>query len=264
MSCSTATGRSSSTAGTSARSTGSSSSTGAIEAIAALNEAGIPVAVVTNQAGVARGYYGIEDVAPVHKHMIAELARQGAHVDLWLFCPYHPDGVVEGFARSSADRKPAPGMALAAARALDLDLTRRGSSATAPATSGWPGRSARDRSTSGRPTPGADVPSFPDLAAAVESHPRRTTRRETGGAGGRRSPDRFVPVGDLFGGAYSASSPAPSRTIDLAQLAGAADLLVRRLRRATPRSSPAATAGRPPSPTTCSATTSRACATART
>jgi hypothetical protein len=62
-------------------------------------------------------------VQQVHKHMIAELARKGAHVDLWLFCPYHPDGIVEAFARASADRKPAPGMALAAAQALDLDLS---------------------------------------------------------------------------------------------------------------------------------------------
>ena len=81
------------------------------------------MAVVTNQAGVARGYYGIEDVHQVHKHMIEEMARHGAHVDLWLFCPYHPDGIVESFARASADRKPGPGMALAAAEALGLDLT---------------------------------------------------------------------------------------------------------------------------------------------
>jgi D-sedoheptulose 7-phosphate isomerase/D-glycero-D-manno-heptose 1,7-bisphosphate phosphatase len=93
---------------------------GSIDAIATLNAAGIPVAVVTNQAGVARGLYGIEDVQQVHKHMIAELARHGAHVDLWLFCPYHPDGSVEAFARSSADRKPGPGMALAAASFPDL------------------------------------------------------------------------------------------------------------------------------------------------
>src|SRR5215208_4853301 len=96
---------------------------GAIEAVAALNRAGIPVAVVTNQSGVARGYYGVEDVEIVHKHITAELARGGAHVDLWLFCPYHPDGPVTAFARASSDRKPAPGMALAAAQALDLDLS---------------------------------------------------------------------------------------------------------------------------------------------
>jgi D-sedoheptulose 7-phosphate isomerase/D-glycero-D-manno-heptose 1,7-bisphosphate phosphatase len=95
---------------------------GACEAISALNAAGIPVAVVTNQAGVARGLYDIEDVHAVHSYIAGELARRGAHVDMWLFCPYHPDGVVEAFARPSDHRKPAPGMALAAAQALDLDL----------------------------------------------------------------------------------------------------------------------------------------------
>lgn len=96
---------------------------GAIAAIARLNAAGVPVAVVTNQAGVARGFYELEDVQLVHKHMAAELAAHGAHVDLWLFCPYHPEGTVPAFARTSADRKPGPGMALAAADALGLDLT---------------------------------------------------------------------------------------------------------------------------------------------
>ena len=97
---------------------------GAAEAIAALNEAAIPVAVATNQAGVARGYYGIEDVQAVHSHLDDLLAAFGARVDAWIFCPYHPDGVVEEYARWSSDRKPAPGMALAAADRLDLDLSR--------------------------------------------------------------------------------------------------------------------------------------------
>src|SRR3954452_23974125 len=96
---------------------------GAIEAIARLNAAGIPVAVVSNQAGVARGMYELADVDLVHKHMSTEMALLGAHVDGWFFCPYHPDGIVAPFARASQDRKPAPGMALAAAAALDLDLS---------------------------------------------------------------------------------------------------------------------------------------------
>ena len=96
---------------------------GAVEAIAKLNAANVPVAVVSNQAGVARGFYELEDVALVHKHMAAEMARLGAHVDAWFFCPYHPDGTVPAFARTSADRKPGPGMALAAADALDIDLS---------------------------------------------------------------------------------------------------------------------------------------------
>ena len=96
---------------------------GAPEAIARFNRAGIPVAVVTNQAGVARGLYGIDDVARVHQHIAAHLAEHGAHVDLFLYCPYHPAGVVEAFARASEDRKPRPGMAKAAEAALNLDLT---------------------------------------------------------------------------------------------------------------------------------------------
>jgi len=96
---------------------------GAPGAIASFNRAGIPVAVVTNQAGVARGMYGIDDVTQVHKYIAGCLAEHGAHIDLFLFSPYHPAGVVEAFARTSEDRKPKPGMARAAATALSLDLT---------------------------------------------------------------------------------------------------------------------------------------------
>jgi D-sedoheptulose 7-phosphate isomerase/D-glycero-D-manno-heptose 1,7-bisphosphate phosphatase len=140
---------------------------GSIEAIARLNAAGIPVAVVTNQAGVARGYYEVEDVHAVHSYISGELAKHGAHVDLWLFCPYHPDGEVAAFARASNDRKPSPGMALSAAEALDLDLS----------TSWVVGDSAVDvdlgRAIGARPIlvgagwDGRDVESVPDLAAAV-------------------------------------------------------------------------------------------------
>ena len=95
---------------------------GAADAIAAFNRAAIPVAVVTNQSGVARGLYGPEDVAVVHRHIAARIAERGAHIDMFLYCPYHPDGIVEAFARGSDDRKPGPGMARAAAAALNLDL----------------------------------------------------------------------------------------------------------------------------------------------
>ena len=96
---------------------------GAPEAVARFNRAGLPVAVVTNQAGVARGMYGIDDVVQVHRYIADRLAEHGAHVDLFLFSPYHPAGVIEAFARTSEDRKPRPGMAKAAAVALDLDLS---------------------------------------------------------------------------------------------------------------------------------------------
>ena len=63
---------------------------GAPEAIASFNRAGIPVAVVTNQAGVARGMYGIEDVARVHQYIAERLAEHGANIDLFLFSPVSP------------------------------------------------------------------------------------------------------------------------------------------------------------------------------
>lgn len=96
---------------------------GAPEAIASFNETGVPVAVVTNQSGVARGYYDIDDVEAVHEYIAKRLAEYGAHVDLFVYCPYHPAGVVSAFRRTSEDRKPRPGMAVAAATALGLDLT---------------------------------------------------------------------------------------------------------------------------------------------
>ena len=78
---------------------------------------------MTNQSGVARGLYRLEDVAIVHRHITDRLAERGAHIDLFVYCPYHPAGVVDAFARTSEDRKPGPGMAKAAAAALNLDLT---------------------------------------------------------------------------------------------------------------------------------------------
>ena len=95
---------------------------GAAEAIASFNRSGIPVAMVTNQAGVARGFYGLDDVALVHEHIARYLAERGARIDLYLYCPYHPAGIVEAFARTSEDRKPRPGMAKAAETALNLNL----------------------------------------------------------------------------------------------------------------------------------------------
>ncbi len=96
---------------------------GAAAAIALFNRAAVPVVVVTNQSGVARGLYGLSEVEAVHAYIARHLRRHGAHIDMFLYCPYHPSGVIEAFARTSDDRKPRPGMAHAAAAALNLDLT---------------------------------------------------------------------------------------------------------------------------------------------
>ena len=141
---------------------------GAPEAIARFNRAGIPVAVVTNQAGVARGMYGIDDVVQVHRYVADYLAEHGAHVDLFLFSPYHPAGVVEAFARTSEDRKPRPGMAKAAASALGLDLTASWVVGDRPEDLGLAeaiGASAIYLGPDSRPRPG--VWPFPSLVAAA-------------------------------------------------------------------------------------------------
>jgi D-glycero-D-manno-heptose 1,7-bisphosphate phosphatase len=67
---------------------------------------------VTNQAGVARGYYGEEDVVRLHAWMNVELARQGAHVDGFEYCPHHPDGLEGPYRRACRRRKPESGMIL--------------------------------------------------------------------------------------------------------------------------------------------------------
>lgn len=141
---------------------------GAAEAIATFNRAGIPVVVVTNQAGVARGLYGIDDVARVHRYITAHLAGHGAHIDLFLYCPYHPAGVVEAFARTSEDRKPRPGMAKAAEVALNLDLSASWVVGDRPEDIGLAeavGASAIYVGTDECQRPG--VWSFPSLAAAA-------------------------------------------------------------------------------------------------
>ncbi|MDF0497939.1 HAD-IIIA family hydrolase [Bradyrhizobium yuanmingense] len=83
---------------------------GAREAIKLCNDLGYYAFVVTNQSGVARGYYGIEDVHRLHDWMSAELAGVGAHIDDYQFCPYHEEGTIEAFRGASDRRKPAPGM----------------------------------------------------------------------------------------------------------------------------------------------------------
>lgn len=84
---------------------------GAIEAIRLANEAGAFVFVVTNQSGIARGFYGEEDMHAFHAHMRAELAKCGGRIDAFYHCPYHRDGTVKHLAVADhPDRKPAPGM----------------------------------------------------------------------------------------------------------------------------------------------------------
>lgn len=83
---------------------------GAREAIKAVNDRGWYAFVVTNQAGVARGYYEEPDIEALHAWMQAELARIGAHIDRFEYCPFHPEATVARYRRVSDRRKPGPGM----------------------------------------------------------------------------------------------------------------------------------------------------------
>ena len=88
----------------------------AINGIRALNEADYLVLVVSNQSGVARGLFTMNDVDRFHEHMRCELAAQGARIDAFYYCPYHRDGVIAQFAIDHEDRKPGAGMLLRAMR----------------------------------------------------------------------------------------------------------------------------------------------------
>jgi D-glycero-D-manno-heptose 1,7-bisphosphate phosphatase len=97
---------------------------GAAEAVRALNDEGFVVVLVSNQSGVARGRFDVAALDAVERRIRALLAEGGARLDDVRWCPHLAGGVVEAFAIACGCRKPEPGMLLAAAAELDLDLAR--------------------------------------------------------------------------------------------------------------------------------------------
>ena len=94
---------------------------GAREALAHLYNLSYKIFVVTNQSGVARGYYTVEDMNKLHAHMAAELEKAGAKVEKFYYCPHHKEGKVAEYAIDCDCRKPKPGMLLRAFAENDLD-----------------------------------------------------------------------------------------------------------------------------------------------
>lgn len=94
------------------------------EAVKYANDAGYYVFVVTNQAGVARGFYEERDVIAFHEAMQSQLYQLGAHVDAFEWCPFHIDGTVEAYRQDSRRRKPSPGMIEDLVAVWPVDMSR--------------------------------------------------------------------------------------------------------------------------------------------
>lgn len=92
---------------------------GAIEAIRKFRDHGFKVIVITNQAGIARGYYGEDDVRKLHEAVNAMLAREAAQIDAFYYCPHHPE-----FGGPCECRKPSPALIRQACAEWNIDPSR--------------------------------------------------------------------------------------------------------------------------------------------
>ncbi len=97
---------------------------GVPEAIARANRLGVAVVMVTNQAGIGRGYYSWQEFGVVQDHILSSGKLLGAQYDMVLACAYHTEGVVPYDRAAHHWRKPGEGMLLEAARILGVDLSR--------------------------------------------------------------------------------------------------------------------------------------------
>ena len=97
---------------------------GAAAGVRAANHRGALAFLVTNQSGVARGFYAEADVARLHRHMAEEMGRAGAHLDDIRVCPHLPDAPGAAYRLDCACRKPKPGMILDLLRCWPVDRAR--------------------------------------------------------------------------------------------------------------------------------------------
>lgn len=94
---------------------------GAMDAIKYCNDRGLLVVVITNQSGIARGVFTEDDVKKIHAHMQSDLAKIGAHIDAFYYCPHHPNGTVDEYKKVCDCRKPKPGLILRACEDLNIN-----------------------------------------------------------------------------------------------------------------------------------------------
>ena len=94
---------------------------GAKESIVFLTKNNYTVFVVTNQSGIARGFYTIDDMQKLHEYMAAEIKQAGGNIEKFYFCPHLPGGKIKEFAIECDCRKPKPGLLLQALREYAID-----------------------------------------------------------------------------------------------------------------------------------------------
>ncbi|MCK1396182.1 HAD family hydrolase [Bradyrhizobium sp. 1] len=97
---------------------------GALEAVQAVNQAGYLAFVVTNQSGVARGFYTEHQIRALHEWMAQQLAEAGAFIDEFAYCPHHPEGTIAQYRQICICRKPQPGMINKLAKRHSVDISR--------------------------------------------------------------------------------------------------------------------------------------------
>lgn len=95
-----------------------------IEGLLALKEQGYEFVVVTNQAGIAHGYYNQDDYQRLTDWYVTDLKRKGIELLEVIHCPHHPNGKVEQYKQVCEFRKPAPGMILEVLNRYDVDTNR--------------------------------------------------------------------------------------------------------------------------------------------
>ena len=83
---------------------------------------GYIIIVVTNQAGVAKGYFSEDDVKNLHTWMNEQFLKESITITAFYYCPYHKNGTVESYKKDSDCRKPGPGMFVRAAQDWDIDI----------------------------------------------------------------------------------------------------------------------------------------------
>jgi D-glycero-D-manno-heptose 1,7-bisphosphate phosphatase len=97
---------------------------GVVEELKRLHSLGFLLVVITNQAGIARGYYTEQDYEAFTAHLRSELAAQGVVLDAVYHCPHHPEGTLPQYAVDCDCRKPKPGMIVTAMRDHGIDASQ--------------------------------------------------------------------------------------------------------------------------------------------